>query len=110
MFGGKGPITGLSARMVLPVQILESLPRDVGVNLCRRDTAVSEEHLDHSQIRPSVEHVRREGVTEHVGMEAFTDARLLCVAPYDLPQCVPGNQVIAVGLEGLGGQAARSSR
>lgn len=39
---------------------------EVGVDLGRRDPAVSEELLDHAEVRPSLDEVSREAVAEGV--------------------------------------------
>src|SRR5580704_10305288 len=55
-----------AARMVLGVQFLETLARDVRVDLRGRQVAVPEQHLHHAQVRAMVEQVRGEGVPQGV--------------------------------------------
>jgi hypothetical protein len=48
------------------VHILEALARHVRVDLGRRYAAVTEQPLDHEQIRPVIEQVGRESVSQRV--------------------------------------------
>jgi hypothetical protein len=55
--------------MVLLVQRLQSLARDVRINLGGRDVGVSQQELDDTQIRPAVQEVRRKGVPQRMRRE-----------------------------------------
>ena len=46
------------------VGFLQSFDRDVRVNLRRRQARMAEQRLDAAQIRPTIEHVRREAVSK----------------------------------------------
>jgi hypothetical protein len=52
--------------MVLLVQRLQSLARDVRINLGGRDVGVPQQELDDTQIRPVVQEVRRKGVPQRM--------------------------------------------
>ena len=55
-----------SARMVLRVQLLQPLARDVRVDRRRRDVGVTEQQLHDAQVGAVVEQVRGERVPQHV--------------------------------------------
>ena len=57
----------LTAWMMNRVQLLQSFPCYVGVYLCRRDVAVSEQQLHDTQIGAVIEQVRRERMPQGVG-------------------------------------------
>jgi hypothetical protein len=48
--------------MGLVVDLLEARLRDVGINLGRRETFVTQEFLDDAQVRPAFQQVRRVGM------------------------------------------------
>ena len=50
--------------MMLRVQLLQSLPRDVRVDLGRRNIRVPQEQLHHAQIRAVIQKVRRKGMPQ----------------------------------------------
>ena len=50
----------LAARMVLRVQVLESLRGDMGIDLCRRNVAVPQQHLHYPQVGAMIEKMRCE--------------------------------------------------
>ena len=56
--------------MVLRVQFLQPLARDVRVDRRRRDVGVAEQELHDTQIGAMVEEMRREGMAQHVRGEA----------------------------------------
>ena len=51
------------------VHALQSRLGDVGVELGRRETLVTEQLLDDAQVRPPFEQVRRVGVAKCVGID-----------------------------------------
>ncbi len=52
----------LAPRVGVVMDLLESRLRDVGVDLSRRETLVTEQFLDHAQVRAALQEVRRVGV------------------------------------------------
>src|SRR5678816_3551947 len=75
----------LAARMELLMDLPEILAVDVGVDLRRGDVGVAEHLLYGAQVRPALEEMRREGVTEGMRRDMLGDARSLDVAAQDLP-------------------------
>ena len=61
-----GPARRSAARMMLPVQLLHALARDVRVDLRGREVAVPEQHLHHAQVGSVVEQVGRESMPQGV--------------------------------------------
>ena len=55
-----------AARVMLGVQPLQPLARDVGVDRRRRDVGMAEQHLHRAQVGAVVQQVRREGVAQRV--------------------------------------------
>ncbi len=53
--------------MMNRVQLLQPFPCYVGVDLCRRDVAVTEQQLHDTQIGAVIEQVCREGMPQGVG-------------------------------------------
>ena len=64
----------LAARMVLRVQRLQPLARDVGVDRRGRDVGVAEQHLHRAQVGAVVQQVGREGVAQRVRRQRRRDA------------------------------------
>jgi hypothetical protein len=54
-------------RMVLSVEFLHTLARDVRIDLRRGQVAVSEQHLNDAQVGTVIEQVRCEGMPQSVG-------------------------------------------
>ena len=55
---------------------LELIDRDVRVHLGRADRRVPEQLLDEPQVEPTIEEVRREAVTQLMGMHVAPDGAL----------------------------------
>jgi hypothetical protein len=53
--------------MVNRMQLLQSFLRNVGVDLCRRNIAVTQQQLHDPQVGTVVEQMRREGMSQAVG-------------------------------------------
>ena len=66
----RAPDLRSAARMVLRVQLLQPLARDVRVDRRRRDVGVAEQQLHDAQIRAVVQEMRRERVAQHVRRQA----------------------------------------
>ena len=68
-------------RMVLRMQLLEALARDVRVDLGRRDIGVPEQHLHHAQVGAVIEQVGGERMAQGVrGDPLLAESRLRRVA------------------------------
>jgi hypothetical protein len=57
--------------MVLMMQLLQTLSRYMSIDLRGRDVGVAEQQLHHAQVGAVVQEVRGEGVTQHMGRNAF---------------------------------------
>src|SRR5262245_47689086 len=86
---GVRPLFTLSARMESLVQLLQARPRDVCVDLRRRDVRVAEHHLHAAQVRAVLEEVRREGMPQDVRRDVRLDPRLARVAGDLHPERLP---------------------
>ena len=69
------------------VQVAQAVPGDVRIDLCRRQVAVSEEHLYHAQIGAMIEQMRGERMTHGVRREGAADTGLLRVQLDAMPKC-----------------------
>ena len=65
----------LTARMVLRVQPLQALARDVRVDRGGRDVGVAEQQLHDAQVGAVIEQVRRERVAQHVRRQRRAECR-----------------------------------
>src|SRR5262245_9227969 len=80
-------VAASGARVEATVQLLEPLAIDVRVDLGRRDVSVAQHLLYRSEVRPMLEQMRREAVTDHVGAQARQgDAHLPPVSLQRLPE------------------------
>lgn len=59
--------------MGLVVHLLESGLGYMGIDLGRREAFVTQQFLDHAQVRPAFEQVRGVGVAQGVGIDVPTD-------------------------------------
>src|SRR5215469_17516591 len=84
-----------AARMMLRMQLFEPLARDVRVDLCGREVAVTEQHLDYAQIGAVVQQMGREGVAQRVRRELLGDASLARIAFDDVPEGLPRHAIAA---------------
>src|SRR5258708_22651396 len=89
----------LSTRMMLGMQLLEPLARNMRVDLCRRYIRMAQQHLHHPQVSPVIEQMGGEGVTQGMGRNSFADTRPFGVAPDQMPECLPRHRCPAQGDE-----------
>src|SRR5512140_2312783 len=75
----------LTSRMKCPVYFFQIFPVNMGVDVGRRDIGMTEHLLDRPEISPAFQQVRREGMTERVGMNLFAYSRELRVFLHDVP-------------------------
>ena len=68
--GVTAAILAQPARMVLRVQLLQPLARDVRVDRRRRDVGVAEQQLHDAQVGAVIEQMRRERMAQHVRRQA----------------------------------------
>ena len=72
----RNTVAGVSATgMMLRVQRLQPLARDVRVDLRGRDVRVAEQHLHHAQVGAVVDEMRGEGVAQDVRRELLAGDR-----------------------------------
>ena len=58
------------------VDLLQLHDRHLGVDLCRREFRVSEEHLDEADVGAVFQHVRRTGMAEQVTRAGHPQSRM----------------------------------
>src|SRR5258706_2028773 len=85
--------------MMLGVELLEPLARDVRVDLRGRDVRMSEQELHHPQVGAVVDEVRREGVAQHVRRELLARDGARAVAPGEMPERLARHARTAGGVE-----------
>jgi hypothetical protein len=81
--------------MVLAVQILEPLTRDMCVDLCGTQVAVTQQQLHYAQIRTAIQQVRGECVPQTVWRHLPADASFLGVSLDDVPERLAGHAITA---------------
>ena len=59
--------------MIFLMNLFQSLPRDVGVNLSRRDVCMAEHDLNRPQVSTMLKEVTREGMPQGVWGDFFSD-------------------------------------
>ena len=67
------------------VNLLQTFFHDVGVDLRRGNIAVPEHQLDGAQISAAFQKMRCKTVTQHVGRQRHTQARLAAIGGENLP-------------------------
>ncbi len=72
--------------MILLMNLFQSLPADMSVDLGCRDIHMAEHHLDRTQIGPPFQKMTREGVTKKVGSNLLAKAGLPRVVLQILPE------------------------
>ena len=77
--------------MVLLVQGFQALPRDMGIDLGRRDVRMAEQKLDYPEVGAMVEQVGGEGVAQRVGREGFGNARFCRMALDQVSESLPAH-------------------
>src|SRR5271154_1871453 len=73
----------LCPRMMLRVYALQTVERDMGINLRGRNVRVAEDRLDRAQVGSVLHHVRCAGVAQHV-RTGMASRHLACLS-YQLP-------------------------
>ena len=89
------PEAASAARMVLAVQVLQALARNVRVDLCRRKVAVTQQQLHDTQIGAAIEKMRCKRVTQAVGRQFLADAAFLRVSLDDVPERLARHPIAA---------------
>src|SRR3990167_8415494 len=84
-----------TARVVLLVQLPQSLPRYLGVDLRGRNVGVSQQHLHHAQISTVVEQVCRKRMAQGVRRQVLGDARVQRVLLDQLPEHLAAHRITA---------------
>ena len=64
------------------VDLSRLLLRDVSVDLRSRRAGMAQQFLHHAKVRASLQHMRREGVPERVGVHSTRQARFNAVATH----------------------------
>ena len=80
---------GSTPRVMVGMQLLEALARDMGVDLRGGDVGVSKQELDHAQVGAMVEQMGGEGVAQGVRRQRRVDARVQGVALEQGPEHLP---------------------
>src|SRR5690606_27096792 len=83
--------------MMLRVDFLQALARDMRVYLCGRHVAVTEQHLYYAKIRAMIQQMSRECVPQRVRRQRLADAGLLRIPLDDVPERLAGHAVAAAG-------------
>ena len=73
------------------MDLFQSLPRDMGVNLGRRDVCMAEHDLHRPQVRSMFKQVARKRMPQGVGRDCFPDPCELGDALDDLPESLPAH-------------------
>ena len=63
----------LASWMITLVNLFQSFPRDMRIDLSRGDIHVAKHHLDRTEICPSFQKMTCEGVTEKMGGDSFSN-------------------------------------
>src|SRR5262249_11870776 len=93
-------LPGSPARVMLRVQLLQPLARNVSVDLRGGDIGVAKQHLDHAEVGAMIEQVSGEGMAQSVRRERRRrDARENGVALDHVPEGLAGERRPARGQE-----------
>ena len=76
--------------MKLPVRLLQPPRVHMRVNLRRRNIGMPEHLLDDPQIRPALQQMRREGMSQHVRMHVLLQPRAPAQFAEQLPNSLIG--------------------
>ncbi len=82
-----------------PVNFLEPLPVDVGVDLGRADLRMAEHLLDHPEVGPPSEEMGGEGMPQNMGAGLLVNPGLPQVFPDQPPEPLPGKRLPPPGEE-----------
>ena len=72
------------------MNLAETGPTDVGIDLGGRDVGVTQHQLHGTQVRTTFKLVRGEGVAQRVGTNTLEDPGLSCVRSDTLPEGLAG--------------------
>src|SRR5260370_39421865 len=81
-------LSGLRPRLMFCVHALQSVQRDVGIDLRRRNVGVAENRLHGAQVGAVFYHASGATVAQHVRAGVGSNARRSC--PYPLPDALGG--------------------
>ena len=81
--------------MELLVNTAQVFPINMRIDLGGRDVDVAEHLLDRTEVRPTLEQVRGEGMPQRMRRNRLGDSRLLHVFAEDLPRAHPGQRLPA---------------
>ena len=73
------------------MDLFQSLPRDMGINLSRRDICVAEHNLHGPQVSTMFKQVACKGMPQGVWGDFFSDARQRRAPLDDLPKGLPAH-------------------
>ena len=85
--------------MVFGVQFLQPLPRHMRINLRRRNIRMAQQQLHYPQVRPMVDQVCCEGMSQRVRGERLLDAGDRSIAPDEVLECLSRHRPAARGDE-----------
>src|ERR1700691_1243574 len=74
------------ARVMRPIDLLQSLLDHVRVDLRGRDIGMAQHHLYGPQIGPTIEQMSRKTMAQHMGRQSLPQPRLATVVPKRLPK------------------------
>src|SRR5205809_214631 len=89
----------LGARMVLFVDLFQTLAGHVSVNLRRRNIRMSQHHLQGAKVGPVLQQMGGKGMPDTMRRELSPNARLLSVSADDLPERLTGHARTSSGDE-----------
>ncbi len=73
------------------IDLFQALFHNLGVDLGRRDIAVTQQELNGAQVRAALQQVGRERVPYYVGRQRGCDSGLTTVLSQNLPEANPGS-------------------
>src|SRR6202011_2639457 len=74
------------SRVMLAVQLFQALTSHVGIDLCRGQITVTQEHLHDAQVSAVIEQMRGKRVPQSMRRKVFGDSGLTRVALDDVPE------------------------
>src|SRR5262245_40707380 len=86
MFSRLAPCSRSWSRMERAMDFTQVSPVEVGVDRGGGDGSMTQRLLDHAQVGPALQQVRRERVTQGMRVHPSGQARLAHVPPQDLPE------------------------
>jgi hypothetical protein len=67
------------------MNLLQSIPCNMGVNLCRRNVNVAKHHLNGPKVGSPLQKMARKGVPQEMGVHPLLEAGLLAIAFEAIP-------------------------